>query len=531
MHKPLRCAALVAGLLLGHFAAADDDYTQGGFFQRTLTLKPVGTFETGIFDDSAAEIVAYDAHSRRVFVVNGSDGAIDVLDIRRPSQPVKVGTVDVSDLGEPTSVAVKDGLVAVAVDSGDVSLRGNVVFLKASNLKRINTVEAGFLPDAVTFSPNGRYVVVSNEGEPNDEYTIDPEGSVSIIDLRRGAKRARVRHATFDRFNSQVDELVASGVRVFGPNATLAQDLEPEFAAVDARSRFAYVTLQENNALAIVNLRRAKVVAIKPLGFKDHSLPENQLDASNRDDAINIRNWPVFGMYQPDSIASFRSQGKTFLITANEGDARDYDGFSEEERMGDLPLDPTAFPDAATLQLDENLGRLNSTTTLGDDDGDGDFDRLFAYGARSFSIWSSTGELVFDSGSELEYTTANLLPDDFNSTNDENGSFDARSDDKGPEPEGVAVGRLLGRTYAFIGLERIGGIVVYDVSDPYAPIFQTYVNNRDFAGDAEAGTAGDLGPEGLTYVPWYESPNFRPLLIVGNEVSGTTTIFEIGLSF
>ena len=140
MHRLLFHSVMVIALLLGNVAAADN-HGPGGFFQRTLTLEPVGTYETGIFDDSAAEIVAYDAHTRRVFVVNGSDGAIDVLDIQKPSMPVKIGIVDVSDLGEPTSVAVNNGLVAIAVDSGDVSVRGNVVFAKSSTLKRINTVE------------------------------------------------------------------------------------------------------------------------------------------------------------------------------------------------------------------------------------------------------------------------------------------------------------------------------------------------------------------------------------------------------
>jgi len=89
------------------------------------------------------------------------------------------------------------------------------------------------------------------------------------------------------------------------------------------------------------------------------------------------------------------------------------------------------------------------------------------------------------------------------------------------------VGVVHGRTYAFIGLERIGGIVVFDVTAPRRPAWVQYVNTRDFAGDAEAGTAGDLGPEGLAFIPAAESPNGRPMLAVGFEISGTTTLFEI----
>ncbi len=359
-------------------------------------------------------------------------------------------------------------------------------------------------------------------------------GTVTIIDtsdiLAEGIPEDQgslVTTVGFNKFNSQVDELRAAGVRIFGPNATVAQDLEPEYIAVSPDSSTAWVSLQENNAYAELDIASGEFVSITPFGFKDHSIAGNGLDASNRDNEINIATWPVKGMYQPDAIATYSAGGKLFLVTANEGDSRDYDGFSEEVRVKDLVLDPTAFPDAATLQLNENLGRLKTTTSLGDTDGDGDFDEIFSYGARSFSIRTADGALVFDSGDDIAQITASALPDDFNSTNDENDSFDARSDDKGAEPEGVVLGKIRGRTYAFIGLERVGGIMVYDVTDPAAPVFQTYVNNRDFAGDAEAGTAGDLAPEGLVFISAADSPTRQPLLVVANEVSGTTTIFAI----
>ena len=255
------------------------------------------------------------------------------------------------------------------------------------------------------------------------------------------------------------------------------------------------------------------------------STRSNGLDASNRDDAINITHWPVRGLYQPDAIATFESRGEMFLITANEGDARDYEYFSEEARVADLVLDPSVFDTA--LQADDQLGRLKTTTVSGDADGDGQHEAIFKYGARSFSIWTPDGQLVFDSGDDFERITAEQIPNDFNSTNDENDSFDARSDDKGPEPEGLAIGKIDGQIYAFIGLERVGGIMVYNVTDPYAPTFVQYINNRNFVGDPEAGTAGDLGPEGLLFINAIDSPTGTPLLVVGNEVSGTTTIFRI----
>jgi hypothetical protein len=300
------------------------------------------------------------------------------------------------------------------------------------------------------------------------------------------------------------------------------------------------VTLQENNAVALLDLQALKVEAVLPLGMKDHSRAQNALDASDRDGRINIANWPVFGLYQPDSIDSFRADGKTYYITANEGDARAYGGFNEERRVRDLRLDTVAFPDAAMLRDNANLGRLRVTGANGDLDNDGDYDRLFAFGARSFTIWGEDGKLVFDSGDALERLTAEIAPGapspDFNSNNDANGSFDSRSDDKGPEPEGLVVGSYLGRTYAFVGLERVGGVAVYDVTNPHAPVLQDYFNNRDFSVPATLATGGtnpavgDLGPEGLAFVPWYLSPTWRPLVIVGNEISGTTSIFQLRLA-
>jgi hypothetical protein len=284
----------------------------------------------------------------------------------------------------------------------------------------------------------------------------------------------------------------------------------------------------------VVDIATAKVLEILPLGVKDFSLAGNGLDASDRDSAISITNWPVLGFYMPDALARFEAGGTNYLVTANEGDARDYDAFSEEARVSRLLLDLTAFPNATNLQKNAQIGRLTVTTANGDTDGDGDYDKLYTFGGRSFSIWrvEANGSLtqVFDSGDALEQITADAFPDYFNSTNDENDTFDNRSDNKGPEPEGVTVGEIQGVTYAFIGLERIGGIVIYDLTNPLAPEFVTYVNNRDFSGDAEAGTAGDLGPEGLVFIPASESPNGEPLLVVANEVSGSTTIYQITVS-
>lgn len=247
------------------------------------------------------------------------------------------------------------------------------------------------------------------------------------------------------------------------------------------------------------------------------SLQSTGLDASDRDGGINIQQQPVFGLYQPDAIASYTANGQTYYITANEGDARDYDGFAEEKRVKDLNLDPVAFPNVSVLKADANLGRLTVTNATGDLDGDGDIDRLEVFGARSFSIWDANGNLVYDSGDQFEQITAAQVPSIFNS-NGASDTFDTRSDNKGSEPEGVTLGTIKGRTYAFIGLERTGGVMVYDVTNPIQPTFIEYIS-----------TPEDIAPEGLLFVSATDSPSGKPLLITTNEESKTTAIFEVDL--
>jgi hypothetical protein len=891
---------------------------------------------------AGSEVSAYDALSKRLYVVAGVDAVtaiakpLLVLDLTDPRNPTQVASIDLASFGGPAnSVAIHNGIVAVAIEGTPKTSAGKVVFLNGSNGAVLNQVMVGALPDMITFSPDGKRVLTANEGEPNSygqATSIDPVGSISIIDLSNGVANATVRNAGFESFNGQLADLRAKGVRITGPNATVAQDLEPEYITVAPDGKTAYVTLQENNALAIVNLDTATVSKLVPLGLKDYSLgqptvtnysfdnlpllgttaqvnpanpsqtapgqdirlggfsglafeglaangnlkflthtdrgpngepsgavrpfalpnfqpqlvrfelnqstgqiaiteqiglkrpdgsaltglpnlqgttglaygdeipvdlygnrlpndpiggdfegiavgpdgsywmvdeyrpaiyqfdrngkmldriipigsateglgtqsipavyaqrranrgfeavaiegnklyafiqspldnpdsaadttsrasrnlrvleldlttrqvtgefiyqlddvtaagtartdklgdaislgngrfmvverddrstadsnkllyeinltgatninnpanltglagktPEqstiaelsaagirtvskrlvtnaaavgysgvdkleglaqigpnqfallndndfgiggsapsngslsaptvgsriqlglldfnqaNGLDASDRDGGINIRNWPVFGMYQPDTIANFTAGGKTYLVTANEGDARDYSGFAEEVRVGSSAyrLDPTAFPNAATLKLDANLGRLTVTNASGDIDGDGDFDRIETLGGRSFTIWDTAGNRIFDSGDQLEQLTAARVPAIFNSNGDP-GTLDTRSDNKGPEPEGLALAVVEGRSFAFIGLERTGGIAVYELTNPNQPVFLQYLS-----------TAGDVGPEVLTVIPAAQNSTGKTLIVSANEVSNTTAIFE-----
>ncbi|PUE49937.1 alkaline phosphatase [Limnohabitans sp. 2KL-51] len=480
--------------------------------------------------EGSAEITAYDAASKKLFVVNGALASLDVLDLTNPAQPTLIKTVTMASLwaeaGAANSVAIHQGMVALAVQASDKTKPGRLIVLRASDYAVLGTAVVGALPDMVTFTPDGKTLLLANEGEPNSyglPDSVDPDGSISVVDvsglsLTSSNVVLTAKTADFKAFNDQKDALIASGVRIFGPGATVAQDMEPEYITVSADGKTAYVTLQENNALAIVDIASAKVTAIKALGYKDHSLAGNGLDASDKDSAVNIKTWPVLGMYLPDAIASYSVAGQTYLITANEGDARaDWPGYSEEARVKDLALSPAL----AALKSDAQLGRLTVTKSQGAVNGV--YEKLYAYGTRSFSIWNAQGQQVFDSGDQLEQLTKDLPQAKFNASHAGNAQDD-RSDNKGPEPEGVIVAQFGQKHYAFIGLERVGGVVVYDVSNPARPVYETYINTRN-------GATGDLGPEGMHFVPADKSPNGKPLLVIGNEISGTTAIYQINLKY
>ena len=479
----------------------------------TLQMNLLKTYTTGIFDDSAAEISAFDSGTNRIFVTNSSNGTVDVYDLLGGNAPIN--TIAVGD-GGPNSVAVKNGIVAVAVEATTVTDPGTVKFYDVNGTLQ-NTVTVGALPDMLTFTPDGSKVVVANEGEAD---VVNPEGSLSIIDISGGVGAASVSTATFPAFNGQEAALRANGVRLF-PGVATANDVEPEYIAVSEDGTKAFVALQEANSLAVVDLNTSTVTDIKPLGVKDHSLPGNALDPSDRDSGINIANHPVYGMYMPDSIASYDVGGQTYIVTANEGDARD-----EDERIKNLTLDSAVFPNAAALQDDAVLGRLQVSTIDGDIGDDGDYEELYAYGTRSFSIFDQNGNLIFDSGDDFEQITAADFPAEFNSSNDDNTDFDSRSDAKGPEPEALTLGVVNGMTLAFIGLERMGGIMVYDITDPNAPDFLLYQNDRDYS-LPDNDPANPMGPEGMVFVDAADNAFGKNLLIVANEVSGSTDVYSV----
>ena len=681
--------------------------------QKTFNTTLLGRYTDG--RDGACEISAYDSTTAQLFITNSESDSIDIVSIQNPQAPALIGGVDVTLYGGGVNslVNIGNGYIAAAIEDTNAQAPGKVVFFDINGLY-INEVTVGVLPDMITVTEDKSKVITANEGEPNDDYDVDPLGSVSVIDISGGitnVTQADVTTLDFTSYNGQESALRAQGALIFGkqpiatptdlffseysegsssnkyieiyngtgssvdlsnyvimqnsnggpwdeytdvlsgtladgdvyvianssaspsilaeadltgsgicffngddaralikvigtdtticdfigdfPNdpgsgwnvagvtngtqnhtlvrknwvnkgndnwslsagsnvfdsewivypqdsivslgshslvstkhSSVAEDLEPEYVTTDENSATAYVVCQENNAIAIIDLTTLTLDTIVGLGFKDFNLPGNGFDASNQDNGINIQNWPVKGAYQPDAIDYYSVNNTSYLVTANEGDARDYDGYSAEVRMDDLTFDPTAFPNAVTLQTNDNLGRLKTFTedVIGDTDGDGDVDELYAYGARSFSIWDQDGNLVWDSGDDFEQYIAANHPTFFNCNDGLASEMDDRSDDKGPEPEAVTVGQIGNSYYAFIGLERQGGVMVYDVTDPTTPSFVNFIETYD----TTSGTMTDIAPEGLVFVPADESHNGENLLIVSSEVSGTVAIYEIG---
>lgn len=533
-------ATTVAGERIFEGTTAAANQTGAG-----VTLSHLGRYTAGPYDEGAAEIPAYDADSQQLFVTNATIDGIDVLDVSNPENPSKVDSISVG-MGGVNNVSVHDGTVAAAVEASNTQDNGMVAFYDAADLTELGTVDAGPLPDMVTFADGGDYVLTANEGEPNDDYSRDPAGSVSVIDISGGVADATAETASFTKFDGQEDALRERGIRIYGPDASASDDFEPEYIATAGTT--AYVTLQENNALAIVDIATAEVTELKALGYKDHSLPENALDAVV-DGEVDITTQPLYGMYQPDAIETYSVDGETYLVAADEGDAREYAALFEtgvlKQVDGQWGLDATEDDgDNLDIEVDASefdngvldaIAGIEVTTEYGDTDDDGMLEELYLFGARSFSVHDSDGNFVYESGDALEQLVASEQPANFNSDDGENSS-DSESAASGPEPEGVAIGSVSGTSHAFIGLEEISSVATYDVSDPEAPENSDYISTRNFdvapeadieEGSMPADAAGDLSPEGLAFVPAADSPIDDAMLAVSYEVSGTTSLYRV----
>jgi len=501
-----------------------------------------------------SEIVAYHAASRSMFITVDSattKSSFQRISLANLGSTALANPVTASNLttGSVTSVsadvngagftaggvqtlAISGNLLAIAVQATPKTDNGVVAFYRLDalgNATYLKKVTVGSLPDGMAFTPDGSKLVVANEGELSVSFAtdgIDPDGTISVIAVANGTPADTATTLGFADFNiagSRFSELPAA-VRIGRSGATVAQDMEPEYVSITPDGTKAHVTLQENNAVAVVDLATNRIERIVAMGFKNHGLAANALAPSDKVAAtapFALKSYPnLFGVYMPDGIASFTVNGVSYFITANEGDDRDdFLASAETQRAGhaSIVLSPTAFPNAAVLKGETELGRLNIIRTMGLNS-QGQYERLYTLGGRSFSIYNAqTGAQVYDSGSDLERRTYATLPISLLGS----AQVKDRLDNKGPEPESVVVGQVRGRPHAFVALERTSAILVYDVSNPASPVFVQWLQNTTTLAD------GDVSPEGLAFVPADQSPSGQALLLAGHEVSGTVSVWEL----
>ena len=504
----------------------DNDY-QTPVANNELKLNLLTSFSNGAEGSNSAEIVAFDPTTDKLYIANSIGAKMDIVNFSNPSAPVLLNSVSMTPYGNLNSLTVHNGVVAVAVENTNPQLNGKIVFFD-QNGTYISDVTVGAMPDMITFNNDYTKVLVACEGEPKSDYSVDPEGSVGIVDVAGGyatLSAANVTMVNFQSFNGQEAALRTQGIRIFGPGSSAAQDFEPEYITISEDNSTAYVSLQENNAMAVINIATGTVSAVRPLGAMNYANGNNGLDASDQTAGVFIGSAPIKGLFMPDALAHASISGTEYIFSANEGDAREYTAITEVARLSATPLD-ASIPDQNILKHNQFLGRINVTNASGDTDGDGDIDDIHVFGTRSFSIWNAqTGALVFDSKDLIEQITSHhpTLSGLFNASNSAGAAVSKnRSDDKGPEPEGVAIAVINGNHYLFVSLERVGGVMLFNVDVPSTPVYVGYYNNRSAATNSP-----DRGAEGIITISKEDSPTGKEIVILANEVSSTLSVFEI----
>lgn len=497
-----------------------------GFFHSdgTVDLELSARYNSGAMnaDGGSLEIVAYNSDNGYAYAVSGVKGKLIAVDLNGNTDGDKVteltgaeydikALVDGFHYGDITSVAVSpDGKrLAVAIQAENYADKGVAALFSCAqdgSLTLLSDVRVGVQPDMILFADNST-ILTADEGEPREGANgIDPKGSVSIVKIGQD-NSLTANSVFFDSFDEKRDELTAKGVLI-QKNTQPSTDFEPEYIAVSGNT--AYISLQEANAIAVLNMTAGNFTGVYPLGFQDYGKTKVDLQ---KNDAIELKNYPnVYGIKMPDGITVTEIGGKTYLLTANEGDSRaDWAGLDNEYENVTSPT--------GNVTLDKKVVWFNANLWDGLDS-----NKAYIFGGRSFSVYEVTDNglmLVYDSDSEFEEITAEKLPDYFNTSNDKTG-MDNRSGKKGPEPESVVTGVIGNKTFAFIALERIGGIMVYDITDPANVKFANYINSREF----DEAIKGDVSPEGLCFVSAESSKSGRAMLLAACEVSGTLAAYE-----
>ena len=507
----------------------------------SLDLTQEARYDAGMTnaDGGVMEIVDYNTVTGWAYAVNGQTGNLTAIAVKDMADSESVDLLDGNDIdvksiveancegftyGDMTSVAVSaDGTkLAAAVQAEGYADNGRVAVFTCNadgTLTFEQAYETGVQPDMVTFTPDDSRILTANEGEPREGYAdgaVDPAGSVTVITVADGTA-VNVDFTAYDS-NEERQKLVDAGI-VMKKDTVPSEDLEPEYIA--AGNDTAYVTLQEANAIAVIDLDSLKVEGIYSAGYEDYST--TAVDIDKKDEAYNPAVYESLrGIRMPDGVALYSVDGVDYIVTANEGDSREWgDYLNEDERdFGDGQTSPTGKITA------ENSGLTGKVVFFDSSDYDGlDSGLDYVFGGRSFTVFRADESgltEIYDSGSDFEAKTAEYIPENFNCSNDDK-SLDDRSGKKGPESESITVGTVGERTYAFIGLERVGGVMVYDITDPAETVYVNYINSRDFSEDI----AGDDSPEGLCFIPAADSADGNAYLLAACEVSGTVAAYEL----
>ena len=507
----------------------------------SLDLTQEARYDAGMTnaDGGVMEIVDYNTVTGWAYAVNGQTGNLTAIAVKDMADSESIDFLDGNDIdvksiveancegftyGDMTSVAVSaDGTkLAAAVQAEGYADNGRVAVFTCNadgTLTFEQAYETGVQPDMVTFTPDDSRILTANEGEPREGYAdgeVDPAGSVTLITVADGTA-VNVDFTAYDS-NEERQKLIDAGI-VMKKDTVPSEDLEPEYIA--AGNDTAYITLQEANAIAVIDLDSLKVAGIYSAGYEDYST--TAVDIDKKDEAYNPAVYESLrGIRMPDGVALYSVDGVDYIVTANEGDSREWgDYLNEDERdFGDGQTSPTGKITA------ENSGLTGKVVFFDSSDYDGlDSGLDYVFGGRSFTVFRADESgltEIYDSGSDFEAKTAEYIPENFNCSNDDK-SLDDRSGKKGPEAESITVGTVGERTYAFIGLERVGGVMVYDITDPAETVYVNYINSRDFSEDI----AGDDSPEGLCFIPAADSADGNAYLLAACEVSGTVAAYEL----
>lgn len=487
-------------------------------FQLSDVLKPIAQMSA-----DNAEITAYMPEAKTLFAVGGGD-KLDVIDLKNPMQPVVSAVQKLP--GDASSVTVHGNLVAVSLLNDPEWKMGKVQVMRYNgSIEVLGTYEVCNLPDMITFTPDGKKLLVACEGTPSEDFSVDPEGAVAVLSANaEGWKKPRIKLAKFDALDTAA--LMAAGVRKAGVKS-FAQSLEPEYITVSEDSKTAWISLQENNAIAKLDVASEKITGVFPLGYVDHSKPGFGLDVKSNK-KIEIENYPLRGLRQPDGISAFTAGGKSFVLTANEGaSVKDFKAWTDvtsplvlaqENRLDSKVFNAKMLDDLQNLSV-SNLERCDVAP---DKQPNGKCPYMYTFGSRSVSLFDGvSGKLIWDSGDQLERVIAKVAPDYFNwNSKKKKVKMDSRSENMGCEPENVTYGVVNGKRYAFVGLERTSGIAVFDISDVEKGREPKLV---DFYFDPN-----DRGPEGILFISAEKSPlKGTALLVVGYEYSKTISIYKV----